>query len=351
MNRLKFNKGGYQPGMMPNIEVKNGVKDMSKKRESLQYHILQTALNGVTGHTADVYKHDIKAFAVFARENGCKTADQLSSMNKKDLIQSYTDKLVHEGKSPSTVHRYIAPVCKGLEVNMKEITKPKRTVDRISRSRAADQNLQGKIEQQEKRFARLVDFQSVTGLRRAELAKLTTSDLIYNQNGTVSVHVTSGKGGKEQYQRILPQNTELVIKTFETATGDRVFTRDEMKNKIDLHGLRGKNAQAAYKYYCEQMKAKPELRNSYAHELQSYFEKMNTRLYETKPREYNARLKAFKRDMYQSQGIYKIRGKSVDIAREKGLPIEYDRIALMMTSVFHLSHWRNDVTVINYMLK
>ena len=54
--------------------------------------------------------------------------------------------------------------------------------------------------------------------------------------------------------------------------------------------------------------------------------------------------------MYQSGGFYKIRGASVDIAKEKGLPLEYDRMALMMTSVFHLSHWRNDVTVINYML-
>ena len=123
-----------------------------------------------------------------------------------------------------------------------------------------------------------------------------------------------------------------------------------MNNKIDLHALRADNAKAAYKYYADKLSESPGLRNQYAHMLQRYFYEMNGRLRESSPKQYNARLAAFKRDMYQSGGFYKIRGASVDIAREKGLPVEYDRMALMMTSVFHLSHWRNDVTVINYML-
>lgn len=37
-------------------------------------------------------------------------------------------------------------------------------------------------------------------------------------------------------------------------------------------------------------------------------------------------------------------------AIRKGLLTEYNRLALMAVSVFHLSHWRLDVTVSNYLL-
>lgn len=323
---------------------------MGKPKESVQHHLCSVALEGLTGHTVSVYKHDIKAFAEYARENGVKSAEQFEKTDKRGLIQSYADLLLEQGKSPSTIHRYIAPVCKGAGINMADIEKPKRTIDRITRSRSACANRQGNVEQVEDRFTRLVDFQKAVGIRRAELARLTPSDIIQTRDGRVYVHVARGKGGKEQYQAVLPNNIDVVLKTRDTATGERLFSKNEMKNKIDLHALRADSAKTAYKYYANKLKESPELRNQYAHMLQRYFYDMNARLREASPRQYNAHFAAFKRDMYQSGGIYKIRGASVDIAREKGLPLEYDRMALMMTSVFHLSHWRNDVTVINYML-
>lgn len=35
--------------------------------------------------------------------------------------------------------------------------------------------------------------------------------------------------------------------------------------------------------------------------------------------------------------------------RTNDRPLRYDRVALMAVSVFHLAHWRADVTVSNYM--
>ena len=323
---------------------------MGRPKESVQHHLCAVALEGLTGHTVSVYKHDIKAFAEYARENGVKSAEAFERSDKRALIQAYANMLLEQGKSPSTIHRYIAPVCKGAGINMAEIEKPKRTIDRITRSRSADANRQGNVEQVEDRFKRLVDFQKAVGIRRAELARLTPSDIIQTRDGCVYVHVARGKGGKEQYQAVLPDNIDIVLKTRDSATGERLFTREEMNNKIDLHALRADNAKSAYKYYANKLQESPELRNQYAHMLLQYFYQMNGRLRESSKKQYNARLAAFKCDMYQSGGAYKIRGASVDIAREKGLPVEYDRMALMMTSVFHLSHWRNDVTVINYML-
>ena len=304
------------------------------RKESIQHALCAAALQNVSDKSVGIYKHDIKVFADYARQHGVKDAESFESSDKRALIQSYADLLLEQGKSPSTIHRYIAPVCKGAGINMADIEKPKRTIDRITRSRSADANNQGNVEQTEDRFKRLVDFQKAVGIRRAELARLRPEDIIQT-DGRVYVHITRGKGGKEQYQAVLQDNIDIVLKTRDTATGERLFSKDEINNKIDLHALRADNAKAAYKYYADKLQESPGLRNQYAHMLQRYFYDMNKRLRESFPKQYNARLAAFKRDMYQSSGIYKIRGASVDIAREKGLPVEYDRMALML-SLIHI---------------
>ena len=47
---------------------------------------------------------------------------------------------------------------------------------------------------------------------------------------------------------------------------------------------------------------------------------------------------------------YKLRGENRQKAIELGKKTEYNRLALMMVSVLHLSHWRLDVTVTNYLI-
>ena len=48
-------------------------------------------------------------------------------------------------------------------------------------------------------------------------------------------------------------------------------------------------------------------------------------------------------------GFY-LRGLNRKFAQEHNLPTAYNRLTLMAVSVFHLSHWRLDVTVCNYIL-
>ena len=48
------------------------------------------------------------------------------------------------------------------------------------------------------------------------------------------------------------------------------------------------------------------------------------------------------------RGVYSLRGKNRALALQKGLPLHYDKLALMATSIFKLSHWRNDVTISSY---
>lgn len=49
-------------------------------------------------------------------------------------------------------------------------------------------------------------------------------------------------------------------------------------------------------------------------------------------------------------GDYWLRGANKRFALVHDLPIKYDRLAVMATSVFHLSHWRCDVTIASYLL-
>ena len=64
----------------------------------------------------------------------------------------------------------------------------------------------------------------------------------------------------------------------------------------------------------------------------------------------NKKGKAKKFKEIEFQGIYSLRGKNRALALRKGLPISYDKRALLATSIFKLSHWRNDVTIGSYLL-
>ena len=66
---------------------------------------------------------------------------------------------------------------------------------------------------QDSRFERLVAFQEIAGLRRAELKDLKGENLQV-KDGKMYIVVEQGKGGKEQWQRILPRDAEVAQRTF-----------------------------------------------------------------------------------------------------------------------------------------
>lgn len=134
-------------------------------------------------------------------------------------------------------------------------------------------------------------------------------------------------------QRILPGD-EMFVRSYFTGTADFVFSRAELDNKIDLHHLRAVQAQRAYRYYADRLHREPEYRKQLESEIKARWQKYNNRRW--KQREF--------------EGLYKLRGTNRQLAQKLGKPTEYDRLAVLATSVFHLSHWRCDVTVSNYLL-
>lgn len=247
-------------------------------------------------------------------------------------LQDYADELVSKGYSPSTVHTYLAGPARCLNVPLDSIIKPKRVVADNTRSRGA-KAVDSRSDAQREASPRLYDFAKLVGIRRDEYKHLRKNDLVYDESGYLCVRVKQGKGGKYQEQRIAPEDVDFVRSYFDGSTNN-VFSKLEMKNKIDLHHLRALRAQRAYHDYLTQLETEPDYRARLTEEVRRRW----------------VRLCGKRWDPKRVEGNYSIRGNNRQLALANGLPVKYDRLAVMAVSVFHLSHWRCDVTVANYLL-
>ena len=132
-----------------------------------------------------------------------------------------------------------------------------------------------------------------------------------------------------------------MLEIFQSADPEqKLFSKEEMQNKIDLHGLRREHAQRMYKYYADRLKNEPGYKYQCRKELMAR--------YDERHRPGTSRQR-FIEDITNEQP-YKLRGENRQKAIEQGEETEFNRLALMMVSVFCLSHWRTDVTVINYIV-
>lgn len=186
---------------------------MSRKSDSLAYIMKSEAL-GVKSRnpeqsisdrdTIHSYKSAINRFCSWAKEEGISKEQVLAS--PREYLQAYTNHLAESGLSKASIHTYIAAPCKGLHIPMQHISKPQRSADDITRSRG-DRNPQGQREALNPRFERLVRFQEITGLRRAELEALRGEDLRM-RDGKMYVIARQGKeraaksNGNEYCQRM-----------------------------------------------------------------------------------------------------------------------------------------------------
>lgn len=327
---------------------------MGRKSPSLQHELILRVLPKIQNNkTESSYKKHLKNFARWAKSQGYRRPEQIT----RDVIQEYEQYLEGSPKqySPATIHTYLTPVCAAADVNMAEIRKPKRTAGSIVRGRRKNldgqevsRNRQGDRQERNPKYARLVELQRAIGIRRSELARLKGSDLV-QRGHSLYVHVRKGKGGKEQMQYVLPQDEQIVRKIFDGVAQDqKVFDKAEMSNTINLHGLRAAHGQDCYEHYMRMITSRQGIADSLRQTLQRRWEKGHERLQESDPKAWERQKNRFLADC--DNRPYRLRGENLAKAQALGLPEEYNRLALMCVSVFHLSHWRLDVTVTNYII-
>lgn len=219
-----------------------------------------------------------------------------------------------------------------------------RTATAIKKSRGGNLNPQGKRERQNEKNARICEFQKKSGIRRNELKQLRRNDFTYDESGCFCIKVRSGKGGKYQEQRPAAQFEEY-LRPFFDGSGRFVFDRKELKNKIDFQWMRRELAQKTYDECFAAITENPEVEQQMQHEIIERYKKYNIKYLQSGK---NPRVLAG--FIHEMQGTYHLRCTCRQLAKEKRLPLSYNKTALMYVSVFVLSHWRTEVTVKHYCL-
>lgn len=311
-----------------------------------KYFLKIKAFNGITNkESKNTYMSAIKKFHKWELKIPAKNRVKYDAPKEQrvNYIQDYELFLEKENLTPATIHNYLAPICKAFYFNMRLIKKPRRTSERRVRSRDSEKNKLGKKQHEMEKYQRLINFQRVVGIRRAELKRLKGCDLVTDESGYLCVFVRRGKGGKKQKQRVLEPNIPIIKETFKGVGEDEnLFSPDEMKNSIDLHGLRAENAYVSYEFYLDKILNEPGYR-------EQLIEELSLRWLTDHPKE-NKNSKKYKEFMeaLTNSKPYKIRAGNIKMAKEKNHPLVYNRLAVMAVSVFHLSHWRLGVTITNY---
>ena len=107
-----------------------------------------------------------------------------------------------------------------------------------------------------------------------------------------------------------------------------------MNNKIDLHHLRHMATLREYRYYENRIKNEAGYREQLISDIKKRWNQYNDR----PPKK------------HEMEGTYTMRGKNRKLAEALGFQYSFDRLAILATSIFHLAHWRNGVTVRNYIM-
>ena len=241
---------------------------------------------------------------------------------KTEHVQWYIDTLRNDGKSADTQNLACAAMCKMLQLPMSDFERDKRHYTDITKGRTNGPTAPNNDVER---------CSAAIGVRRSELMRLRAQDIVMRPEG-LCVHVLRGKGGKEQYQLILPHNETVVLNAIANKSpNDFIIARVDIGGKENIHAFRRFNAREAYTYFCEQIATKGD---AYHGELKQM---CITRMHEfgISP--------TTNRD-------WKIIDRPYTSRPPNGAPsVTYNRLALMATSIFCLSHWRCGVAVRNYL--
>jgi hypothetical protein len=194
----------------------------------------------------------------------------------------------------------------------------------------------------------------MVGGRRAALSRLTGKCFVYDESRCPCVFFERDKGGKPHKQRIRLEDVEAVKAYFDRCKpNERLFGK--IDHDLDLHGLRAEHSRRMYQHYHSGLCATPQGREQLRQQLWARYTdpEIGCKAWLlAKEQGDKSRMRKleyrFRRQM--EDGTYYLRGANRQAAIERGRPVEYDRLAILATSVFSLSHWRLDIAVKSYLI-
>jgi len=313
-------------------------KIMSKKgkrqflENQLEHTLCQMWSPGVKKHerrsdqissqkTLQTYRREVHGSGkVIYKQFGIRDMEAIDNKH----IQWYIDKLRADGKSAPTQHTARAALCKALQKSARDFNVDTRYYTDIKKGRSdVPPVAQNYVE----------ELNVAIGVRRAELMDFLVRDVVERPEGLV-LHVLKGKGGKEQYQRILPTRQEYIRKFIRDKSPNEPLIRlEDTRGKENLHALRRVIAKEGLDYYTRRLQLEPGYREQLKREIIDY------------ARQFGKAGRVVKsNDWRLIEKPYTTR------PHDGGEPQTFDRLAVLAVSVFHLSHWRCSVTVSNYLV-
>lgn len=280
----------------------------------------------VTSNTLKQYRAACTAFASFIKER--EGTERIPMEKYKEQAQCYFEFLKEKGKSPDTIHTYAAGIAQGLKMSIDDFVIERRT--RPVKGRNKPLEPKGDI----------CDIGFAIGIRKEEYKRLKGKHLI-ERDGHMFVVVEKGKGGKYQEQLILPENREAVKKYFQDVDDDEYIVSKQEFGLFDegqTHAMRRKIARQAYDYYNGLSK---EERYQYLELARQIF--MQNKL--KGQRMWRKEIELIKRSP-----IRYCRGDNKTELIRQGRKPFFDRECVLLVSVLHLAHYREDVTVDNYLI-
>ena len=321
--------------------------------------------------TLRAYKKHIREFCDWAKGLGIRRIHEIAQLGYTpvSLVQKYTDELVARGLKPTTVHTYVAPICKGFGIGMEQINKPRRLSKDIVKNTKQRQNAAGDKQMNDPRNARLVRFAEIVTVRGSALVRLTAKNLKQDENGDWLI-VVRDKGGKDSIQLILPEEVDFVRETLSKDKDGKPLKGDERpfsskdRKQMALGKFRIERAQrieAAFERKFNGWKDMPsktrkdrKIRAEAAKAAQKakeeWIEKIMGKYAAAHPKKSPQAIEKYRKQLLNPSRIY-LRGGNRERAKALGRPTDYDRVAVRIASVYCLSHWADDSTLRNYLTK
>ena len=295
------------------------------------------------------YTKACAAFDLWRKSTGL--SNKTIRSNPRGALIQWRDALMAEGYAASTIHTYISGAACGLgKIDITGIARHGTAEDKTKSLGCSERHIAAMKKDSN---ADIIQFQRMVGGRRSALTRLRGRDLVTDESNQLAIRFIKDKGAKTQLQRILPKHQDAVRAYFARVEPDE-FLFPTISKDLDLHYLRALCAKDAYCYY-EKLCSTPEGRAEMRKQLWKRYTdpEIGCKAYLMAVAKGDQKRIQRHRYLFMQEladGRYCLRGANRRVAVEHGRPTSYDRLALACVSVFHLSHFRNEVTCKHYIL-
>lgn len=220
-------------------EIKQAIRETAPEK---RWSISTEKIHSHT--TRKVYQQQIMAFVDWVKQTYHVTNHVVVDAHADEWVTHYLRELIEKGRSPYTLQTIRSALRFIFDRNLvAALELPKRRRSAITRSRVP---VKMDAHFQPKNWPRHIVFAQATGLRRAEMRDLRIHEITSLPDGTLSIHVRNGKGGKSRDVTVLAgYKQDILTLIAERNPNERLF--EHIPKNMDVQSYRRGYTQALYR--------------------------------------------------------------------------------------------------------